>query len=225
MRHVFSWHRDVLCKILYIAVPSGMENGLFELGRVIVVSIIALFGTAQIAANGVANSLDVIGITVSRAMNLAVVPVVGRCVGAREYGQAKYYTRKLLRLSHLSIVILGGATILSLPLIHMLYGLSDEAWNLTAWLVTIHASVAMVLHPLSFNLPNTLRAAGDVKYTLVVGFSSIFLCRLMGAYVLGVLLGWRIIGVWIAMCFDWFFRSLFFGLRYRSGKWMEIHLV
>lgn len=224
-REVVSWHRDVLHKILYIAIPNGMENGFFELGRVIVVSIIALFGTAQIAANGVANSLDTIGITVSRAMNLAVIPIVGRCVGAGEYGQAKYYTRKLILMSHLSIVILGGATIALLPAIRLLYGLSDEAWRLTVWLVVIHEGVAMLLHPLSFNLPNTLRAAGDVRYTLAVGAFSIVFCRLLGAYLLGVVLGWKIIGVWVAMCVDWVFRSTFFIARYKSGTWMRIHLV
>lgn len=83
----------------------------------------------------------------------------------------------------------------------------------------------MLLHPLSFNLPNTLRAAGDVRYTLAVGAFSIVFCRLLGAYLLGVVLGWKIIGVWVAMCVDWVFRSTFFIARYKSGTWMRIHLV
>ena len=224
-REVFSWHRDILHKILFIAVPNGLENGFFELGRVVVVSVIALFGTAQIAANGVANSLDAVGIIVSKAMNLAVVPVVGRCIGAGKYDQARYYTRKLILMSYLSIVILGGATIALLPVFKHLYGLSEEAWRLTFWLVVIHEGVAMLLHPLSFNMPNTLRAAGDVRYTLAVGAFSIIFCRLAGAYLLGVVFGWKIIGVWIAMCFDWLFRSIFFVARYKRGKWMRIHLV
>lgn len=225
-RGVFSWRKGIMAKILTIAIPGGLENGFFELGRVIVVTVIALFGTTQIAANGVANSIDYFGITISRSMNLAVVPVVGRCVGANLYDQARYYTKKLMLLSHLSIIFLGCLTFASFPLLRHLYsGLSDEAWSLVMTLVLIHDGVAMLLHPISFNLPNTLRAAGDVKYTLYVGAVSIVLCRMGGAYVLGVLLGWKIIGVWVAMCVDWVFRSCFFVLRYQSGRWTRFRLV
>ena len=98
---VFSWNAGLLSKILRIAVPNGIEKGLFQLVKVAVSSIVALFGTWQIAANGIANSIDMISIVVVNAMNLAIVTVIGQCVGAREYDQAQYYTGKMMKISWL----------------------------------------------------------------------------------------------------------------------------
>ena len=125
MKDIFIWRGELLRKILHIAVPSGIENGLFALGKVLVTSIVALFGTAQIAANGVANSIDQIAIVVVNAVNLAMITVVGQCIGAQMQEQAEYYTRKLMKISYVSTGILGAAVCALLPLIlNALYALA-----------------------------------------------------------------------------------------------------
>lgn len=93
-REIFSWNGEMIKKILNIAIPNGIENGIVQLGRVLLISIIALFGTDQIAANGITNSLVGISISFATAMNLAIVTVIGQCVGAGDYKQADYYTKK-----------------------------------------------------------------------------------------------------------------------------------
>lgn len=224
-REVLRWDGDAVRRILRIAVPGGIENGLFALGKVLVVSIIALFGTTQIAANGVANSIDMIAIVVVSAINLAMVTVVGQCVGANDYEQAKRYTRTLMRVSYLATAALSAAVAVCLPLLRRSYDVSDETWALSCVLILLHNALATLLHPTSFNLSNTLRAAGDVRYTMVVGIASMVVFRLGSAVLFGIVLGMGVIGVWSAMGMDWLARSVAFVLRYKSGRWKQFRAI
>lgn len=225
LRGIFAWNREIVKKILCIAVPNGVENGLFALGKVLVTSIVALFGTYQIAANGVANSIDQIAILVVNAVNLAMVTVVGQCMGAEKPDQAEKYTRKLMKVSYLATGILGLAVCLSLPALRGLYVLSDETWRLSCILIVMHNILAFLLHPTSFNLANSLRASGDVKITMYIGIGSMIVFRLGTAILFGIVFNMGIIGVWIAMGMDWLARSVTFTLRYKKGKWKQIHII
>lgn len=215
----FKIELDVIKRILCIGIPSGIENGIFQLGRVIVVSIIAGFGTVQIAANGVANSLDGLGCIVGQAMSLAMISVIGRCAGAGDEKQVRYYTKKLLAITYICTIVVNSIILLMLNNILGIYSLSPETQRLTYILVMIHNGMAMLLWPASFVLPNMLRACNDVKYTMVVSIFSMFVFRIGFSYVIGVNMGMGAIGVWLAMLMDWFFRVMSFVLRYFRGKW------
>ncbi|KLU73454.1 MAG: hypothetical protein RHS_0858 [Robinsoniella sp. RHS] len=225
MREIFAWNKETVKKILRIAVPNGIENGLFALGKVLVTSIVALFGTYQIAANGVANGIDQIAILVVNAINLAVVTVVGQCSGAGEYDQAEKYTKKLMKISYIATGTLGLGVCLLLPVIHGFYIISEETWKLGCILVVMHNVMAFLLHPTSFNLSNSLRASGDVKITMYIGIGSMLVFRLGTAVFLGIVCNMGIIGVWIAMGMDWLARSVAFSIRYKSGKWKKIRVI
>jgi len=224
-RNIFSWSREDISRILRIGVPGGIENGLFALGKVLVTSIVSHFGTVQIAANGVANSIDQIAIIVVNAMNLAVITVVGQCVGAREYDQAEHYTKKMMKISYISTTALGIAVCLALPLLLRFYKLEPETLHLAALLIVMHNALATMLHPTSFNLANSLRAAGDVKYTMYAGIGSMIVFRLGSAALFGSVLGWGVMGVWIAMGMDWLARSVCFTLRYRKKTWQSYRVI
>lgn len=224
-RDILTWDTPIIRRILHIAVPNGVENGLFALGKVLVTSIVAGFGTVQIAANGVANSVDQIAIIVVNAVNLAMVPVVGQCVGASDYTQAAHYTKKLMKISYIFTAILGLAVCVLLPVLLPLYGLSADTLRLAALLIVLHNALALLLHPTSFNLANSLRAAGDARFTMIVGICSMIVFRLGSALLFGKALGLRIIGVWFAMGMDWLARSVAFAVRYKSGKWKEKRVI
>ena len=224
-RDILAWDVPIIRRILHIAVPNGVENGLFALGKVLVTSIVAGFGTVQIAANGVANSVDQIAIIVVNAVNLAMVPVVGQCVGASDYTQAVHYTKKLMKISYIFTAVLGLAVCVLLPVLLPLYGLSADTLRLAALLIVLHNALALLLHPTSFNLANSLRAAGDARFTMIVGICSMIVFRLGSALLFGKLLGLRIIGVWFAMGMDWLARSVAFAVRYKSGKWKEKRVI
>ena len=225
IKNVFAWNQEMISRILKIAVPNGIENGLFTLGRVLVTSIVALFGTSQIAANSVAGSIDQIAVVVVNAINLGIVVVVGQCIGANDYEQAKYYIKKLMKISYIVTGIIGSAVILLLPWILNLYSLSSEARNLTFILVIMHNIMATALHPTAFVLPNGLRAAGDVKFSMVVGIVSMILFRLGAAVLFGIIFNLGIIGVWIAMGSDCLCLSVCFVIRFIKGKWRQFKVI
>lgn len=220
-REAFHLDRRVIRKILYIGVPSGIENGLFQLGRVLVVSIISGFGTIQIAANGVANSLDSIGCIVGQAMNLAMITVIGQCVGADDQKQIRYYLKKLITITYIATAVVIIPLLLGLRPILSVYGLTADTTELAYTLVMIHNGFAMFLWPLAFVFPNMLRACNDVRYTMAVSIFSMCVFRIGFSYILGVQGEMGAVGVWIAMIIDWGFRILCFLARYWHGDWKK----
>lgn len=224
-RELLRLEKDMVRRILHIAIPSGVENGLFQLGRVLVVSIIALFGTAQIAANAVANTLDSMGCIAGQAMNLAMITVVGQCMGAGEKEQAIHYTKKLWKTTYLITAVINTFILLGLPLILKCFSLSQEAYRYAYILVMIHDGMAIFLWPTSFTMPNALRAAGDVKFCMFISIFSMVVFRILFSVVFGIWLGWGAIGVWTAMVIDWIFRAALFVWRFVQGKWLEYKVI
>ena len=224
-RELLRLEKDMVRRILHIAIPSGVENGLFQLGRVLVVSIIALFGTAQIAANAVANTLDSMGCIAGQAMNLAMITVVGQCMGAGEKEQAIHYTKKLWKTTYLITAVINTFILLGLPLILKCFSLSQEAYRYAYILVMIHDGMAIFLWPTSFTMPNALRAAGDVKFCMFISIFSMVVFRILFSVVFGIWLGWGAIGVWTAMVIDWIFRATLFVWRFVQGKWLEYKVI
>lgn len=217
----FKFDLPMIKKILHIGIPSGIENGIFQLGRVIVVSIIASFGTIQIAANGVSNGLDSMGCIVGQAMNLAMITVIGRCVGTGKESLVRHYTKKLMLITYSYTFCLNLVIVLLLPWILKLYGLSNDTTHLSYILVMIHDIAAILLWPLSFTLPNMLRACNDVRFTMFISILSMFTFRIFFSLLLGVYMGYGAIGVWIAMLLDWIFRIICFVTRYFTGHWKK----
>ncbi|MCI8387971.1 MAG: MATE family efflux transporter [Clostridiales bacterium] len=212
---------NMIARILRIGVPGSLENSVFQLGRILVISMIAGFGTVQVAANAVANNLDALGCIPGQALGLAVVTVVGQCIGAGDVTAARKYEQKLLKIAYISMIIVNTTIILTLPLTLQLYKLSEETLHLATILVMLHDGFAMLLWPTSFVLPHALRAAQDVRYTMVISIFSMIAFRILFTWIIGVQFGMGIIGVWIAMIFDWVFRSACFVWRIRSNKWIQ----
>lgn len=205
--------------ILAIGIPSACENSLFQLGRVLVVSMISLFGTVHISANAVANNLDGVGCIIGNAMCLGMITVVGRCIGAQDFDQAVHYTKKLLRWDYVAQGLANAVVLVALNPLLSLYTLSPETAALSAKLVWIHCGMGILIWPLAFILPNALRAANDVRFTMVVSIVSMVVWRLAFSQILCVQLGWGAVGVWWAMIIDWVCRTLCFVVRFASGAW------
>lgn len=210
---------SIIKKILMIGIPSGIESGIFQFGRVIVVSIIAGFGTVQIAANGVANTIDSMGCIAGQAMSLAMITVIGQCVGARDEEQVRYYTKKILKITYAITAVVNSCILLALPLILKLFSLTPETRELAYILIFIHNGMAIFLWPASFTLPNALRACNDVKFAMCISIFSMFAFRIVFSYILGAQFGLGAIGVWLAMLMDWAFRVCCFVWRFAVGKW------
>ena len=217
--------RDVIGKILKIGIPSGVENGMFQIGKLLVSSLTATFGTAAIAANAVANSVAGFANIPGIAIGLAIVTVIGRCIGAGEKEQARYYSKRLLGLAYAGMVLADLALFALVKPIIACFALSAEAARIATQLLVSFAICAALIWPLSFTLPNVLRAAGDAKYTMEVSVFSMWVFRVASSYFFAGTMGLGVLGVWIGMYVDWGFRTLLFLIRYRRGKWLEKRVV
>lgn len=217
----FKFDKKMIKSILSIGVPNGVENSMFQLGKIILLSLIATFGTASITANAVSNAVACFEILPGLALGMGLITVISRCVGAKEYEQARYYTKKLMKIAYISMIILNIIMILLLPVIVKVYGLSYLTSKMTKELLILHGVCACIIWPVSFCLPNTLRAANDAKYTMVVGVLSMWIFRIVCGYILGKYLGFGVFGVWVAMIIDWIVRSVFFIIRYRGNSWIR----
>ena len=219
----FSFKLDfgMLKKIAYIGIPNGLENGMFQLGKIMVLSMITGFGTAAIAANAVSNIIATFQVLPGMSVGMAVITVCSRCVGAGDYEAARYYTRKILKLVHILIIVFSVTTLVALPGIMHLYNLSDDAMTFTKQIIWYHGICCMLIWPEAFTLPNTLRAASDVKFCMILSIISMWVFRIAFSYIIAVRMGMGVLGVWIAMTIDWAVRAVLFIIRYRVKIWQH----
>ena len=211
--------KDMIKRILRIGIPNSIESSMFQLGKILLLSIIAGLGTASITANAVGNAVTSFQILPGVSIGLGLVTVVIQCVGAEDYEQVRYYTKKLLKYTYISFIALNTFIILATPVIVNLYHLSEETAVMAKQVIIFHGICACLLWPLSFTLPNTLRASNDVKYTMIVGVASMWTFRIGFGILLAKYMSFGMFGVWVAMIIDWIIRSILFGIRYRGNKW------
>lgn len=213
---------NVLKKILYIGIPNGLENSMFQLGKIAVLSLVSGLGTASLAANAVGNNIANFAILPGMSFGFALLTVCAQCVGAGDFEQVKYYTKHMMRVEYLCLIASNLIVILALPFILSVYNLSDEAARYANDIILYHAACVVTIWPLSFTLPNTLRAAADVKITMVLSIISMWVFRFGFSYLLTMEFHMGIFGVWVAMTIDWLVRGIFFVCRYKSGRWQKI---
>lgn len=222
---IASWDGGMLKRILGVAIPNGVENGIFQLVKVLLSSIVALFGTYQIAANGVAQSIWSLAALAGTTMGTVYITVIGQCMGARDTDAADYYFHRLSRINLAISVIWNAFVLLLTPLFMRAYALEPRTRMLVIWLVVIHNIFNAFVYPYSGALSSGLRAAGDVKYTMVVSIASTIGGRLVLSYLLGVTFQMGVIGIAIAMVTDWTIRAVIFLRRQKSGKWKEFQVI
>ncbi len=210
---------SLIKKILYIGVPNGMENSMFQLGKIIVLSLVSTFGTSAIAANAVANTVAGFHVLPGMAISLAVTTVVSQCIGAGDEQQAEYYAKKLLLITYVCIFVTVGVITLALPLILKLYNLTAETAAEATRILIFHGICACLIWPVAFTLPSVFRAAGDVKYAMTVSIASMWIFRILCSYIIAKYMKVGVFGVWVAMIIDWIARAIAFGYRFVSGRW------
>lgn len=215
----------LLKSILNIAVPNGIEQGVFQLVKVALSSVVAMFGTYQIAANGVAQSIWSLAALVGVTMGPIFITVIGQCMGAGDIDSAKYYFKKLMKWTLVFSIIWNVFIFVLTPFIMKFYALSDQTIDLIIVLVLIHNIFNTVAFPFSGPLSNGLRATGDVKFTMIVSIASTVLGRFVFSIILAVYMNLGVIGIALAMCLDWSIRAVVFYLRLKSEKWTKFKVI
>lgn len=221
LRNLFPvrFERKMVRSILSIGVPNGLENGMFNFGKLLVQTLVAWLGTSAIAANAIIGSIFNITIVPGMGMSLAILTVVGQCIGAGDYAQARLYTKKLLRVTYLTMIAVNLPILIFSRQVLGWFSLSAEAYAIAAQVLPVITISCCLIWPLSFAFPNMLRAAGDARYTMIVSASTMWIVRFGLSYLLIKQFHFGLEAVWYCMVIDWFVRAAFFFFRYRSGKW------
>ena len=212
-------------RILGIGIPSGLENGMFQIGKLCVSSLTATLGTAAIAANAVGNSVASIANIPGNTMSLATIPVVGRCLGAGEKRQTWRYSYILMGVAMGGLLVTNTAMFFLIPTVTGWFHLSPEASELCVQVIRWFSVVSIFLWAASFTLPNVLRSGGDAKFTMTVSIISMWSCRVVLSYFFVQRLHMGLLGVWMGMFLDWAVRGSLFAGRFFSGKWMEHNVI
>ena len=223
----FQLNGGMIKRILFIGIPNGLENGMFQAGKLMVLNLITTFGTSAVAANAIANSVAGVVNVPGMALGLAIITVVGRCMGAGATDQAVTYTKRLVGVCYLFMLVMSTGMFFLADFLVSLFNLSPEAVGMAAQVLRICAVGNVIFWPMSFTLPNSLRAAGDAVFTMMVSLCSMFACRVALSYVLACYWGLNLglAGVWLAMVADWIVRSFLFLLRYWRGSWKKIKVI
>ena len=208
-------NREIMKKILRVGVPNGLETGMFQFGKIALQSLVSTLGTAAIASFAVASNLVTLHYLPGNAIGLGLITIAGRCVGAGEYEQAKQYTKKLLLLDYAMLFVICTIMALFSHQIVRMYNLSPEAAVLTRGMILMH-SCAMIVWPLAFPLPNTLRAGLDARFTMTVSIFSMWAFRFGFAYLFVKVWNTGVAGIWFGMFIDWIFRAIVFVLRFHG---------
>lgn len=216
---------SMIKRILRIGVPNGLENSVFQVGKILVQGITAGLGTASITANAIAANVGSFGVLPGSAMGMALITVIGQCVGAGQYDMVKRYTYKLIKVTMLFMGILNVMIIVLIPVILKIYNLSEDTGEIASKLMIYHSILSTFLWPLAFSLPNALRAANDVKYTMWVSIISMWVWRIGFSYVLAIIFEMGVLGVWVAMTIDWLCRAICFVTRLHKEKFRSFTIM
>ncbi len=223
LKHKFD--TKILKKVLQVGIPYGIENGLFQLGRVLILSLVSTFGTMAIAANSVGYAIGIFSVLPGFAINLGLTAIISNCVGANDYEQARYYNKKCLIIVIVSHIVINLVIFAILPLILGIYNLSDQTAVMASEMIIWHGIFAIIIWPLSFTVPATFRGAGDSKTVMYISLAVMFTCRIALSYVIADWMGVGVFGTWIAMFVDWYVRAAIYIYRYFSNKWTEYRVV
>ena len=224
-KQVFQWNGSLIKRILNIAVPNGVESGIFQLVKVALSSVVALFGTYQIAANGIAQSIWSMASLVCMSMGPVFITVIGQCMGASSIAQAEFYFKKLLRATVILSIIWNMLIFILTPVILHFYSVAEQTKELVITLVLIHNIFNTLVFPFADPLGKGLRATGDVKFTAIVSIASTIGGRLIFSMVFAIALNLGVIGIAYAMCLDWLIRAIIFYTRLKKGKWKKFKII
>jgi putative MATE family efflux protein len=217
--------RPMVKNILNVGVPSGLESSMFMIGKLITQRIFAIFGTAAIAANAIASLVNSFSFMPGIAFGMALLTIVGQCVGAGDYNATKKQALKVMKIAYITLLVISGITYIFMEPLINLFHLSPAAHDMAKSFLRVHCISMGLGWSLSFVLPNALRAAGDARYVMVVATISMWIVRVCSSYLFAFTLGFGPLGVWLAMGADFFVRGISYCQRWIRGKWQEKQVI
>ena len=216
---------DLIKRILRIGIPAGIEGATFNLGKIFVQSLTASLGTSALAINAERGNFNSYSNIPGNGINLAMITVIGQCRGRRNFDDISYYTKLLIALVYMSVFITVLPMFILAPQVISIYGLEKDSIQQAIPMARLCLFMCFAVWPLGFTLPNMLKAVGDVRFIMLASFSSMWLFRVLGAYILVRGLGFGVEGIWYAMYMDWIVRGMLYFWRVASGRWKTKEVI
>ena len=216
---------SMIKNICNVGIPGALESSMFMIGKLLTQRIFVAFGTVAMAANAIAGVINALSFMPGTAFGITIMVVVGQCIGAGDYADAKKQTVKIMKLAYVFLFAMSVITFVFMEQLVGLFSLSPEAHELAKSFLRIHCISMALGWTMSFVLPSALRAAGDARYVMVVAIISMWTVRVSAAYFFVFVLGLGPVGVWIAMGSDFAARGISYALRWIRGKWQEKRVI
>jgi putative MATE family efflux protein len=217
--------RPMIRNILNVAIPSGLESSMFQIGRLLTQRIFTTFGARAFAANAIASVVNSFSFMPGMAYGMALLTIVGQCIGAGDYGAAKKQTAKIMRLTHITLFLISAMVYVFMEPLIGLFSLSPEARDLAKSFLRVHCISMAIGWATSFALPNALRAAGDARYVMIAATVSMWTVRVSAAYLLAYTFRMGPLGVWLAMGADFLVRGTCYLTRWLRGTWQTKRVI
>lgn len=215
----------LIVSILAIGIPSGIENGMFQFGKVAIQSTVSTMGTAVISAQAMTNVLEMLAGVLCHGIGIGLMTVVGQCIGARRIEEAKYNIVKLMCAAWVGVLVSCLFVWALTKPVTRISGMEPEAAKLCFEMMSLITIVKPIFWVGSFGIPYGLRAAGDVKFPMIVSVCSMWGCRVALCTFLVRVCHLGLIAVWLGMFADWIIRAVIFVLRFLSGKWVHEEMI
>ncbi len=212
-------------RILHIGLPSAVENGMFQMGRLLVQSTVTTLGTTAIAAQAIVYTLETFSSMPAMAIGTGLLTVAGQCMGRGDVASARLYTKKFVGYARWILLVVNVVLCAAVPFITGFTALTGSGAILVCRLTWFTSFLKVLIWPGSFTRPCALRAAGDVSYAMWVSTLSMWICRVGMSWFLCRYTPVGLWGVWIAWCSDWLVRNIAFTLRFRGRKWETKHVL
>ena len=216
---------SMIGRILGLGIPSGIENSMFQLGKLAIQSTVSTLGTAAIAAQAMTNILENLNGIAAIGVGVGLMTIVGQCLGAGRRDEAVYYIKKLCVIAEAIIIVSCLIVYISVRPVTILGGMESTSAEMCIHMITWITIVKPVVWTMAFVPGYGLRAAGDVKFSMITSCCTMWACRFCLCVFLIRVLGFGPMGVWIGMFADWTVRGIIFTWRFHSRKWLEHKVI
>lgn len=218
-------HGKRIKMLLAVGIPTGIENGMFQFGKLAIQSTVSTLGTAAIAAQAMTNILENMNGIAAMGIGIGLMTIVGECIGAGRRDEAIYYTKKLSWIAEVVVVVSCILVYLLAEGITKVGGMEPESAKLCLFMMGWITVVKPLVWVLAFIPAYGMRAAGDVKFSMILSCISMWICRVSLCIFLCRVMGFGPIAVWIGMFTDWTVRGIVYMIRFHNRKWMDHQVI